>query len=490
MDRFVFLVISLIVITGALITSLPSSRITDQTSTASDVVGIALPGGPPIIRKELVLDRTLTDPEYQITPANENDKFLLAGANKDLSGKMLPKMHRNTMSKIGTVKIDGVEREVWRCHVGEGPFRLYFPNEAELVYIYIMKDPAKYTMDVYVGEKYWNRVPHDTQEMAQADIETEEDVPLDMTIDHGGVQKKYTLDRKADRTPQTQTLPTVDFNPTPLLRNKDVSIVGKIDVYQLGSDPETNRLYGIATGTTLSATQQYAFYVFKRFTPITSGTQVNGNSLQLKRLNLVTVSKDIWWFPDCKPAIYLYPKTTTTVKVIVEPKGYLTLTIPQYPKNGWSVTAHPDGTISSDGKIFPYLYYEAKIYDSAVTKPDKGYVVAYNDLPNLYTELLPVLGLNQKEAQEFKEYWEKTLPKSPYYFVGILEKKITDAIEPLTITPKPDTMIRVRLYFEALTEPIAVQKPNVITPTRSGFSVVEWGGMIKLHNDQPFTCSQ
>jgi len=97
--------------------------------------------------------------------------------------------------------------------------------------------------------------------------------------------------------------------------------------------------------------------------------------------------------------------------------------------------------------------------------------------------------IDAKETKEFKEYWTKALPKSAYYFIGVVPQDNLNIIEPLTISPKQDMTIRVSLYFEALKNPRAVTQPIIVTPTRNGFTVVEWGGMVKQDKDHPFTCN-
>lgn len=193
----------------------------------------------------------------------------------------------------------------------------------------------------------------------------------------------------------------------------------------------------------------------------------------------------------CKPAIYLYPKEKTLVNVKVYPKGNFTYVDPKYDQiRGWLATAYPTGQLSVDGKDYKYLYYEASISDFEIDKPEKGFVVKKEEIGLLLSELLPKLGLNKAESEEFISYWIKTLPQSAYYFVGIMDKENLDYIEPLDVNPKPDTVIRVSLYFEALDEFKIVKKPQILTPKREGYVLVEWGGLIKLHKNTPFTCSQ
>lgn len=212
-----------------------------------------------------------------------------------------------------------------------------------------------------------------------------------------------------------------------------------------------------------------------------------------------------WFFPACKPAIYLYPEKDLMVNVKVASKGIITYTDPVYNVDtGWNVFANSSGILQNLGSSstdslgvltgvngkYPYLYYESKIPDKVIKKPTSGFVVSYKELPDFYSKLLPKLGLKGKEITEFKTYWEKALPSFPYYFIGIMDQEAINQIEPLTIMPKWDTIIRVRLYFEALEKPIEVSQPEVKTPQRKGFTVVEWGGMVKTDKNHPFTCSQ
>lgn len=227
----------------------------------------------------------------------------------------------------------------------------------------------------------------------------------------------------------------------------------------------------------------------------TKGSDNRPNAIQMKVVTFKTVKVNAicWYTPECKPAIYLYPEKKTHVSVQVEPKGYLTFTKPNYSQpGGWQVVANPNGEIETDNQTFPYLYYESKIQNSEIKAPTKGFVVSYRELPKLYDRLLPQLGLSDKEQADFQNYWEKVLPQSPYYFVGIMENKNIETIEPLTILPKPATTIRVRLYFEALTTPREVTEPEIISVKRpmNGFIAVEWGGLVKSKPNESFSCSQ
>lgn len=213
-------------------------------------------------------------------------------------------------------------------------------------------------------------------------------------------------------------------------------------------------------------------------------------SIQLKKIVFVTTPTYSWFTPSCKPAIYLYPEKRENVNVAIKTKGRFTLTIPSYPASGWNVVANPDGRIEYKDSLYPYLYYESEIPTAYVARPEKGFVVKFDQLPAFFDNILVNLGLNKKEAAEFKEYWEKVLPKSAYYFIGVMDEEDINSLEPLSINPAPETLIRVRLYFEAQDAPIKVAGPVITSKKRIGFTAVEWGGMIKLEKDSSFTCSQ
>jgi len=194
---------------------------------------------------------------------------------------------------------------------------------------------------------------------------------------------------------------------------------------------------------------------------------------------------------DCKPALYLYPPYKEPIHVELSVNGELTYTNPIYPAGGWEVIADSNGKIIDNSSIFDYLYYEAKIPDqffADITAQNTGYTVAYTNLNSFFKDTLPKLGLNTSETNEFSVYWLKALPYSQYYRVSILPQKLIDTFAPLTITPKPDTILRVTLYFQPLDHYIQLVPPQIVTVQRNGFTVVEWAGAVKTDKTHPFTC--
>ncbi|KKS94588.1 MAG: hypothetical protein UW68_C0029G0010 [Candidatus Collierbacteria bacterium GW2011_GWB1_44_6] len=173
-----------------------------------------------------------------------------------------------------------------------------------------------------------------------------------------------------------------------------------------------------------------------------------------------------------KPAIYLYPETKTEVSVKVDVNGRLTKTDPEYG-TGWNVTADPSGLI--DGK-YDYLFYEANV--NKIELPTEGWVVAKSDLNGWLDKYLPKLGLNEKESTQFKEYWLTRLPLSKYFEIKLMSNAYLDENLALDINPKPETVIRVELVFKGIDTPTELEAPEIMTPARKGFVVVEWGGVV------------
>jgi hypothetical protein len=177
-----------------------------------------------------------------------------------------------------------------------------------------------------------------------------------------------------------------------------------------------------------------------------------------------------------KPVIYLYPEKASEVSVMVGIDEF-TATVPDYGQ-GWKVLAQPNGELTNlaDGLKYGYLFWEGK--SDKKLSLGGGSVVAKADLEEFLNGSLTKLGLNEKEAAEFKEFW---LPKmlataEPYVLVSFVGTHEFNKIAPLTIEPKPDTLIRVFMYYQPLAIKITMPAQKLTAPARRGFTVVEWGG--------------
>lgn len=182
-----------------------------------------------------------------------------------------------------------------------------------------------------------------------------------------------------------------------------------------------------------------------------------------------------------KPVIYLYPEENMEVNVQVKPNGGFTITEPEYGQEGWNVLAKPNGELSLlDDSVqtkYPYLFWEG--HGINYERPEYGFVMSSKEVPERMNKILGQLGLNEKETSDFMEFWQPKLQAAPYVFVTFLEQSKFDELAPLTVTPQPDNVIRVFMDYELLDSPREVTEPNIITPERTGFTVVEWGGALQ-----------
>lgn len=179
-----------------------------------------------------------------------------------------------------------------------------------------------------------------------------------------------------------------------------------------------------------------------------------------------------------KPVIYLYPEKTAEISVKIEPKGGMSYSDPFY-NNSWTIRADSAGNLTDldSGKTYPYLFWEGRggVYE----QPQKGFAVAKEDIHNFLAEKLGKFGLNEKEISDFLAFWEPKMKESPYYFITFLGNREMEQIAPLDIEPKPDTVIRVLMDFSPLDKLADFKGFEIKTPERKGFTVVEWGGVLR-----------
>ena len=174
-----------------------------------------------------------------------------------------------------------------------------------------------------------------------------------------------------------------------------------------------------------------------------------------------------------KPVIYLYPETTEQISVQLDFDGELTCTYPEY-KEGWTVTACPDGTLTDEnGMVYSYLYWEgesAEDYDFS-----EGFCVKGSETAAFLEQALEELGLTRREANEFIVYWLPMMEENKYNVISFQTDAYTNRAK-LTVNPEPDTAIRVFMVWKKSNRPVAIKEQKLSAPTRTGFTLVEWGG--------------
>ena len=192
---------------------------------------------------------------------------------------------------------------------------------------------------------------------------------------------------------------------------------------------------------------------------------------------------------DEKPVVYVYPEEEQGLTMTIDVKGTLDMVYPaperqvqteEGTRASWTISAAPDGTLTdASGRSYPYVFWEGPVRQDT---PERGFIVAREDAVPFLEEKVGQLGLSDKEAADFITYWAPRIRANEYTFVSFdassytarARYSFTDEAGALV---EPDTFIRVFMTIRAA-DANEVVTPQVFgpTPTRSGFTAVEWGG--------------
>jgi len=223
---------------------------------------------------------------------------------------------------------------------------------------------------------------------------------------------------------------------------------------------------------------------------------------------LVLGEWDIKLMGGCgKPVIYLYPKQPTQVHISFTTPVALNTQIPTY-HDGWNVLADPDGTLEdlqpkyTDCSLldktktgseyapracltnkYPYIYWSGKSLYGTYPQTEGGWVVEKNNVGKFLTEKLEKAGLTPSESKDMTDYWVPEMMKKdmPYYRISFVQTDQMNDFIPMTVNPQPDTVLRIFLQYEPLiSKPGIIPQPQTLNKvSRNGFTLIEWGGLIK-----------
>lgn len=181
---------------------------------------------------------------------------------------------------------------------------------------------------------------------------------------------------------------------------------------------------------------------------------------------------------NVKPIIYIYPKKDgEKIKIKLNKPERLTCTYPKY-KDEWNVIANKNGDLLDEktDKHYYALYWEGNNHSNLEFK--EGFVVKGEDSSKFLEEKLEILGLNEREAEEFIVYWLPILEQNKYNLIRFQTKEEINESMGLEITPKPDTLIRIMMTFKPLMKPTEIPEQKLENIERKGYTVVEWGGVL------------
>lgn len=177
-----------------------------------------------------------------------------------------------------------------------------------------------------------------------------------------------------------------------------------------------------------------------------------------------------------KPVLYLYPETEMNVEVKFAKPELLITTYPKYV-DSWNVKVLPSGDMyDQNGKYYYALYWEEIITNKY--NFNEGFYVEKDNAIEFLEEKLSILGLNDKERNEFIMYWLPILEQNKKSLVYFETTESLQKENELIINPKPDSLLRIRMHVKKINHKIEIKEQELLHFERKGFTAVEWGGII------------
>lgn len=179
-----------------------------------------------------------------------------------------------------------------------------------------------------------------------------------------------------------------------------------------------------------------------------------------------------------KPAVYCYPEQETKISIEVVPNGELKFTYP-YFEQSIDVIAQANGQLNYRDQELDYVFWESYWTGKYVHEfYQTGKVVQKEDYLEFIEASIIQLGLNDKERNQFISFWLPELMKHETCFIHFALNTECDEFAKLNISPKADHVNRVYiLYYPNPEEAVNAIPQNLIRLDRSGFDVMEWGGL-------------
>ena len=206
-----------------------------------------------------------------------------------------------------------------------------------------------------------------------------------------------------------------------------------------------------------------------------------------------------------KPAIYLYPDKEQKVEVKLDKSIQYINTIPNY-HNGWVVMAKPNGIIydlqpqytdckklpynefgfeyskkACEVNAYPYIFWDGIQLLKPLPQKETGFIVEREQIENFLNDSADLLKMTGNEKAEFISFWaykmkEKNYDKFKVYF---LQNEEVDKYLPIKVSPKPKSSNRVQIVIDKANDDEQIEEQILIPFSREGFTLVEWGGVIK-----------
>ena len=177
-----------------------------------------------------------------------------------------------------------------------------------------------------------------------------------------------------------------------------------------------------------------------------------------------------------KPIIYFYPEEEMDLKVTYVEEERLLTTYPKYD-NGWDMHLKEDGnfTIKGSDREYYALYFD-EIGDFEWDWSEGFYVTKENAI-TILEEKMDYIGYTNREVDEFIMYWLPVLENNEKSLIYFEQTEERNEECPLEFSVTPTSLIRTLIHIKKVDEETPIKEQELRHYERTGFTVVEWGGV-------------
>lgn len=177
-----------------------------------------------------------------------------------------------------------------------------------------------------------------------------------------------------------------------------------------------------------------------------------------------------------KPNLYIYPNNNISLFVEIDfPKGGdIVESIPEY-NDFWSIEVEPTGKINND---YDYLYYECDV--PSFEQKEYGWIIKQDNLKIFFDDNLKQSGFNEKEKNDFLEYWIPELVNYKYYEIYPQYIATLDKVIKINFSIEPNNFYRLcYLIIGRDDNNLKLKEPEIESATRLDYFAVEWGVILR-----------
>lgn len=177
-----------------------------------------------------------------------------------------------------------------------------------------------------------------------------------------------------------------------------------------------------------------------------------------------------------KPVIYFHTDKPRDFSLNVQPKGDFTFTYPAI-ENGWNGKINTDGSLTVNGKKYPYLFWEAQ-QQYSFEPSGNAYHLKKDDYVAFLEKKCEELGFTAAERTDFITFWGMKMQSHEELFVQFLFNDQCNQFADLNFKEQPDAVQRVYICISDWDNSFQTYLNDVKFEAmpKGDFTVLEWGG--------------